>query len=309
MHKTIQKGIFFAVVTALISGFSIFYNKIVLIKGFDPLIFNILKNGGVAFFLSIIVISFSKNRTLFTQNMTHHWWKLLLVGIIGGSIPFYLFFEGLKMTSALNATLIHKTLFIWVAIIAIPLLGERLSFWQIIGYSLIIYSNFFIGGFSGIPMGKGELMILIATFLWTAETIMAKIFLKNIKSITLAWARMFFGTIVLILFAFFQGKFHLFTQLSSKHFFPILGSILFLTGYVSSWYYALQLAPATTVTAVLVLSVPITNILTAVFITHTLTSLEFTNNILITTSIACIMCALPSIKKYMKQLLTYVPER
>ncbi len=305
MHKTIQKGIFFALTTAFISGFSIFYNKLVLVKGIDPLIFNILKNGGVAFFLSIIAFGFSKNRVYFTKNIKSQWWKLLLIGVVGGSIPFFLFFEGLKMTSALNATLIHKTLFIWVAIIALPFLGERLSFLQIIGYFLIIYSTFFIGGFSGIHMGKGELMILMATFLWTIETIMAKIFLKNIPSITLAWGRMFFGVLFLILFAFFQGKLHLFTQISSEQLLPIFGSIVFLTGYVSSWYYALQHAPATTVTATLVLSIPITNILTTLFITHTLTSLQFVNNILIIMSVTCIAITMSSIQKYVKRLSTH----
>ncbi|HLD27061.1 MAG TPA: DMT family transporter [Patescibacteria group bacterium] len=305
MGKILQKGIFFAVITALISGFSIFYNKLVLIKGIDPLNFNILKNGGVAFFLSILFISFSGKRMFFIKNTVRHWWKLLCIGIIGGSIPFYLFFEGLKMTSALNATLIHKTLFIWVALMAIPFLGERLSFFQVIGYFFIIFSTFFIGEFSNVHFGHGELMIIGATLLWSVETILSKIFLKNISSMILAWGRMFFGTLFLIFIALFQGRLQTVIQVPTTQLFPLLGSILFLIGYVTSWYYALQLAPATTVTVVLVLSIPITNILTALFITHTLTSLQFTNNVLITVSVACIIFSLPSIRTYVKRLSTH----
>ena len=50
---------------------------------------------------------------------------LSLIGIIGGSLPFYLFFTGLSMIPAINGAIIHKTLFIWVAILAIPFLKEK----------------------------------------------------------------------------------------------------------------------------------------------------------------------------------------
>jgi uncharacterized membrane protein len=53
MNPQTKKGILFAVLAACISGVSIFYNKLVLVKGIDPLIFNIIKNGGVALILSL----------------------------------------------------------------------------------------------------------------------------------------------------------------------------------------------------------------------------------------------------------------
>ena len=48
MTGNIKKGIIFSFLTAGISGFSIFYNKLVITQGIDPIIFNLLKNGGVA---------------------------------------------------------------------------------------------------------------------------------------------------------------------------------------------------------------------------------------------------------------------
>ena len=42
-------------------------------------------------------------------------------------IAFLLFFSGLAMASAPTAAFIHKTMFIWVALMAVPFLGERLG--------------------------------------------------------------------------------------------------------------------------------------------------------------------------------------
>ena len=53
------------------------------------------------------------------------WLGLLGVGVIGGSVPFVLFFEGLARAEATQAAFIQKTLVVWVALLAVPLLRER----------------------------------------------------------------------------------------------------------------------------------------------------------------------------------------
>ena len=61
-----KKGIIFAIITAVISGFSIFYNKLIIVKGIDPLIFNIIKNGGVALILSCFLLTITERKKIFT---------------------------------------------------------------------------------------------------------------------------------------------------------------------------------------------------------------------------------------------------
>lgn len=266
-----KKGLLFALITAAISGVAIFYNKLVLIRGIEPVIFNIIKNGGVALILTALLAVDPKRKKL-SKLPAKVWRKLLLISMVGGSIPFILYFEGLKTVTAVNANLIHKTLFIWVALLALPILAEKLTRWQLIGYILVTWSNLFIGGFSGFAFGTGELMILAATILWSLENIIAKIALRDCDSRIVAWARMFFGSIVLIIFALSTGKIHLLLNLEPAKLYPVLLSIMLLSGYVLSWYKALQLAPATLVTSVLILATPITKLLTALFITHTFPS-------------------------------------
>ncbi|MBM3283906.1 DMT family transporter [Candidatus Gottesmanbacteria bacterium] len=281
MSERIKKGIIFSLFTALISGFSIFYNKFVVIGDIDPLILNIIKNGGVAFLLSFILLM-SPQKIKLHKLSFNQWKKLLLIGLIGGSIPFVLFFEGLRQVQAVNANLIHKTLFIWVAVLAIPVLGEKLNIWQIVGYLIIAWSNLFIGGFTGFLANRGEIMIFAATLLWSSENIVAKIALRDIDSGIVAWGRMFIGSIFLIILAVTQNKLLLLTRVTTIQLLSLSVSILFLTGYVVCWFKALRLAPATVVTSVLILATPITNILTALLITHNLPQIQLVN--VITTS-------------------------
>ncbi len=295
MSEKIKKGIQFALVAATISGFSIFYNKIVLIKGVDPVVLNIFKNGGVALLLSLFILFRKDYRSKIQLAVKNNFYKLLIIGIIGGSIPFLLFFEGLKLTTAINAAIIQKSLFVWVALLAVPLLKERLSTWQIAGYILVLYSNLFIGGFSGIHFGTGEIMILLATFFWTAEALLAKVYLKNIDSTILVWARMFFGAIVLLLFALMQNKITLVTHITPQLLLPIVGSVAFLTMYAVSYYKALSKAPVTLVTALLILSTPITNLLTASILTHTLPSQQLMSTITTILGLVIIFRFLPKL--------------
>lgn len=301
MSDKLTKGITIAAITALISGLSIFYNKLIIVRGIDPLIFNILKNGGVAVVLSILLFPLTQRKKLLSLSSSQ-WKKLLLIGFIGGFVPFVLYFEGLKQVSAVNANLIHKTLFIWVALMALPILKERLSIRQILGFLIIAWSNLFIGGFSGFTGNRGEIMIFAATLLWSVENIIAKVALKDTDSQIVAWGRMFIGSVFLIFLALAENKLVLLTKLSLSQIIPVIGSVIFLTGYVYFWFRALKLAPATLVTSVLILATPITNVLTAVFINHTLPQSQITNLLFSLIGVALIILLLPKTSKLKTQI-------
>src|SRR3989338_1774152 len=300
MSDKYTKGIAIASITALISGFSIFYNKLVIVRGVDPLIFNILKNGGVAVILSILLLPLTQRKKLLSLSSSQ-WKKLLLIGFIGGFVPFVLYFEGLKQVSALNANLIHKTLFIWVAVMALPVLKEKLNIWQILGFLIVAWSNLFIGGFSGFTGNRGEIMIFAATLLWSVENIIAKIALKETDSQIVAWGRMFIGSIFLIILALVQNKLVLLTKLGSSQINPVIGSVIFLTGYVYLWFRALKLAPATIVTSVLILATPITNVLSAVFVNHALPQPQIINLLFTLIGVAFIIHLIPKTSKLKTQ--------
>lgn len=263
MTQRTKKGILFALIAALISGISIYYNKVFALKGLDPVVFNVYKNGGVGVILTLLLMQ-SGQITKITRLPRKDWLKFLSVGLIGGSIPFVLFFTALAKIPAINANLIQKTLFIWAGLLAIVFLKERIKLWQIIGYALIIWANLFIGGFRGFTFNSFEGLVVIATWLWAIENIIVKKLMIQYNSLFLAWSRMTIGAIILLVLVLLQGKATLLGALSIQQVPILLGSIGLLSLYILSWYKALSLAPVTAVTAVLVLATPITNLIEAV---------------------------------------------
>lgn len=264
---TSQKGLYLAYLTAIISGLAVFINKFATKAIADSNVFTTAKNICVALILCFIVLLpsiFPKLKNLTKKD----WVNLILIGIIGGSVPFLLFFKGLSMSTAPTAAFIHKTLFIWVAILAIHFLKEKISNIQFAALGLLLLGNFFLGSFSDWRIDRASWLIMAATIFWAIEYIMAKKILVRIDAKIVAWARMFFGSIALIGFIIAIGKGSMLVSLNYHQICWIGLSSILLLGYVLSWYQALKHLPATVVTCLLVIASPITTALNSIFITH-----------------------------------------
>ena len=201
-----RKGIYLVIITAIVSGFANFFNKFSMqALGKNAFQYTTLKNVVVALILSLIIlmpIVWPKLKKLTKKD----WAKLMLIGLVGGSIPFLLFFKGLSLTSSISASFLHKTLFIWVAILAWPILKEKITKLQFVALGLLFFGNIIFLGFKGLTWGYAESLILIATMLWAAESVIAKITLKQVDAIVVAWGRMFFGSMILIGFLAVTGN-------------------------------------------------------------------------------------------------------
>src|SRR3989344_3888537 len=148
--------------TAVISGISNFLNKEALSVFKDPILFASLKSIVVGLSLITIICVTGKWKEIVRLNKRSAL-KLLAIGIVGGSIPFALFFVGLSKIPAINASLIHKTLFMWVIFLAIPILKERINAMQTVGVIAIFVANVLVGGFNGFLYSMGEVMVFAAT--------------------------------------------------------------------------------------------------------------------------------------------------
>lgn len=258
-----NKGILLSLLTMVISGFSIFANSVYVSKT-DPLIFALIRNFLVATILTGILI-FNKKLPQLRSLTNKDWGKLLLIGIIGGGLPFALFFTGLSQIGAVNGNIIQKSLFIWIALLAIPILNEKVKPVQWLGFAVLFVSMFFIGGTYKLTATTGTWLILAATLMWAVENIISKVALKNISPSVVSWGRMTFGLPVLFMATFITGNSSLLISPTSYAFAPLLISTGFLAAYVLTWYSALRTAPATLVSSVLVGAPVITAILAAIF--------------------------------------------
>lgn len=262
-----NKGIYFALGTALISGFAVFFNKFGAKAFGEPYLYTTLKNIGVAliFFGILLLPKIWKEIKILDKKQ---WLYLWIIGFIGGSIPFLLFFKGITLTSSANVAFIHKTLFIWVSILAFFFLKEKLGRLQVLALILLFGGNLLLFGFSAWQFGLGELLVLGATLLWSVEYMFAKKILKNVSSEVVAWGRMFFGSLILITFILITGRGEaIFSiNLDQTKWLFLTSPILF--GFVFMWYKALKYAPASTVTCFLIPASLITTLLNSIFVTH-----------------------------------------
>src|SRR3989344_1608527 len=294
--NSINKGLLFALITAVISGFAIFYSKISLAK-IDPLVLTTSRN----FYVGIIFLMFflfSKRLYEIKKLNKKEFILLLLIGIIGGALPFYLFFTGLSQIPAITGNLIHKTLFIWVGILAVIFLREKLKPIHILSYVLIFFANFYFA-FASVKfsLGIGEIMIFSATILWATENIIAKKVLKNISSELVALFRMGVGGLLLVSITFLTGKGSSFLVLDINMLIIILvgGSILFFYNFF--WYKALKYAPASIATLLLTLSVVIGNVLNGSFAGFKITTRDIYSSLLILAGIVVILVSQKTISK------------
>lgn len=288
MSSKLKLAIGLALGTAIISGTSIFVSKIAVSIVKDPIVFTFIKNGVVAVLL-IGLLVMSQRLQEIKQLRRKDIIKLLAIGVVGGSLPFIMFFTGLTMIPAVTAAFIHKTLFIWVALLAIPILKERIGLLQFMALALLLGGNLALFGLPRLTLGTGELLVIGATILWAIENIIAKKVLKNVSSPVVASARMVLGSLIILAVIVIQGKTSLMTNLSPLQWGWTLLTSALLTGYVLTWYTALKLAPATLVASLLVPASLITNALSAIFLTHTFPSKQLLSGTLLALGIVLLI--------------------
>jgi drug/metabolite transporter (DMT)-like permease len=267
MTPTRRTGILLALATALISGFSVFLNSYGVKAFGNPTAYTTAKNVVSALVLLAVVaigLRASSGARLTRPQGPGQWGALAAIGVLGGSVPFVLFFEGLSRASSPQAAFLHKTLVLWVAVLAVVFLAERLQWGHWLAIGLLIVGQ--VGLLGGLPdsFGTPEAMILAATLMWSVEVVVAKRLLRSISSWTVGVARMGLGSVALIGWVAVRGDLGLLTSMDSGQLGWVLLTGLLLAGYVGTWFAALQRARAVDVTAVLVLAVPITAALDSV---------------------------------------------
>jgi drug/metabolite transporter (DMT)-like permease len=254
-------GVLLAFATACISGVAIWVNGHAVSHFADASVYTTAKNAVAGVLLLVLALSWparlepaptpiaGRRRVL----------GLAAVAVVGGSVPFVLFFEGLQRAQATQASFIQKTLVVWVVLLAVPLLKERVRWPHLVAIAFLVAGQAWLVGSAGrIAFGGGEAMILAATLLWAVEIVLVKRLLTGISPRLLAAARMGLGTALLVGWLGVSGQAGALVSLDATQWRWIVLTGLLLTGYVATWYAALARAYAIDVTAVLVFGAVVT---------------------------------------------------
>jgi drug/metabolite transporter (DMT)-like permease len=264
-----KAGILLAFATACISGVAVWVNGHAVTHFTDATVYTTAKDAVAGLLLCVLAFSWPASHTApLGKPLTSRtrWTGLAAVAVIGGSVPFVLFFEGLARAEATQASFIQKTLVIWVAFLAVPLLREKVWWPHALAIALLIGGQvWLVPAVGAVRFGEGEAMILGATLLWSVEVIVVKKLLAGMPPRTLAAARMGLGTALLFGWLAVDGKMGTFTSLDTTQWRWVVLTGLILTAYVATWYTALSLAGAIDVTAVLVFGAVVTAALSGAF--------------------------------------------
>ena len=255
--ETVGWGVGLAVVAGCISGLAIWLNAFAVKQMPDAALYTTLKNGVAAAVLLVLAAPLVR-RSEVKQIDRSGWLGLTIVGIVGGGIAFLLFFTGLAMASAPSAAFIQKTLFVWVAILALPLLGERLGLTQLVALTVLVVGQALVLPPRGIAWGTGETLIAIATLCWAVEVVVVRRVLGMVATPIVAAGRLSIGLVVLVGYLALTGRIDGILALGPQAWAWILLTGLILAAYVGTWFAALRRAPATVVTSVLVVGAVIT---------------------------------------------------
>lgn len=252
-------GLAFAAATAVISGIAVFVNGYGVrawSSVADATTYTTVKNlvaaavlGGMAY----VLVRRRSAEAAVRPATRGQWAGLAAVAVVGGSIPFALFFEGFSRASSSQAAFIHKTLIVWVVLLAVAFLRERIGWLHVGAVLLLLWGQAtMVGGLGQLSLGSGEWMMLAATLLWSVEIVVAKRLLSAVTPMTLAVARMAGGAALLIGYGLLRGAAIDLEALTAGHVMWVLATGAVLAGYVGTWYSALARAQAVDVTAVLV---------------------------------------------------------
>jgi len=259
-----NKGYILTLSTALISGLAIFINKFG-VSVINPDIFTFLKNLTVAVMLTALIIA-ARDRLEIKQLSKKQWGQLLAIGLLGGSIPFILFFKGLKLSSGAGAAFVHKTMFIWIFLLAGYFLKEKISLKLISAGLIMLIANAMLLKFSAIKINAVALSLLIlATLFWAIENTVSKHAIKSLKPKLVMWGRMFFGAFFIFIYLAATGQSALLASLSQQQIGWTIITAIILLAYVGTWYTGIKHIPLSKAAVILMLGSPITTVLNGIY--------------------------------------------
>ena len=168
------------------------------------------------------------------------------------------------MTNAAQGSFIHKTMFIWVTFLAALFLREKIDKKFLLGGLLLLFGSLILLKKLPHSLNQGDLLIFLATLFWAAENTISKYALRDLEGRIVAWARMFFGALFILIFLSATNQLSLILNLNLEQISWVLITAVILFGYVMTWYSGLKFISVSKATVILLLGSPITTLLSLI---------------------------------------------
>jgi drug/metabolite transporter (DMT)-like permease len=243
-------GYAFAGLNAIISGFAIYINSLGVKLFPSAALYTTLKNAVVGIALLLPLLLFASLRAEWKSLTKGRWAWLLLLAIIGGSVPYVLFFTGLKMGSPVTSSLLNHAQFVVVAVLAFFLLWERAGFIVWLALAVLFIGTLWGTSLVGLRWGMGDTLVALSTVLFACGVVLAKYLLRGLSTLTAMTAKMSIGSLLLVIYIALTGQAGAIIKLSPAQWKFALLTGLILLAFTVTAFIALRYASATVATAV-----------------------------------------------------------
>lgn len=255
----LRPGIALVLLTALVSGISNFVN-FRAVQGTNVAAWITVRNLAVAGMLLPFVALLRPGARPRLSPGT--WARLALIGLLGGAIPFLLYFEGFQMAAAAGgaagASLGYRSLFLIATVFGVLFLRERLPHRFIMVAGLLFGGSVLIVGVTGPLWTDGTAYVLAATGLWAGEYALSKRVLVDTPARIVALGRMGFGAAFLVAYLTVTGQLAAISGFAAADWMNAGLSALLLFAFVTAWYAGLKTVDLSMATSLLVIAFPIT---------------------------------------------------
>ena len=266
-------GLVLVFLTALISGVSTFVNAYA-VAGTSSDAFVTVRNLVVA--LAFVPVALVASRYLRAPALRRvDWGRLVLIGLIGGAIPFLLFFHGLELAAkaggAVTASFAYRTLFLFATVFGLLYLSEKFHWRVVLAAALLLGGNILLLSWTAPIWTDGTAYVFAATVLWALEYTISKRALRDLPSATVALGRMGFGAVFLVGYLSLTMQWGAVGAFSGTDWAWVGISAALLVAFVATWYPGLKRVDLGVGASVLVLGFPITWVLGLLVGTSTFT--------------------------------------
>lgn len=244
-------GYVFAILNAVISGVAVYVSSLAVGTFHDAVLYTSLKNAVVGVLLLIPLAVLARERRRYRELRSRDWAWLLGVAVVGGSVPYALFFTGLKMTSAVTGSLGDHLEFALVAIMAVVLLKERLTpaIWA--GLAVLLAGVLLGSNLNLIRWNEGTALILASTVLFALEWVVVKHLLRGrLHPLTVMTAKMALGSVILFGYLAVRGGLTPMAHLTLTQWGYTLLTGGILLGFTATIFIAIRHARVSTVMAI-----------------------------------------------------------
>lgn len=244
-------GYIYAGLNAVISGFAIFINTYGVKIFSDSTLYTTLKNGVTGVLLAIPFLLIASQRAELKQLSKRQWGLLLLLAVIGGSVPYALTFRGFQLIgSPVTNTILSRTQFLFVALFAVFAIKERISAMTGVAVLTLLVGVLWGLNLHQFVMNQGAILIVLATVLYAITTVLMKYLLRELSPMMVMVAKMSIGSLMLVAYVATTGHISAIASLSAAQWSYTIGTGVILLLFTVTSVLSLRHISAVASTAI-----------------------------------------------------------